>query len=269
MFCRKQPPPPPSQEVLNLVGGHLDPQSVAIASCVCKSWNDTLSSEDIWRDVCKIHYPSLAAVVSDPPLPMDRRLAPVSLPPVTYRRLCAMGFSAVLRRHKHVVPKIRISIDDLIFNIVVKTRYDRENPIISLWNPSPCPSTEGRFKFNIETDPVDLVGVPEQCQYVQYVVTWNVFLKGWRGMHSIMDNSRAPRHMPLTCKVRCSSSEKIIATFELVPTIINNGEIIKANKVIVGMQGVWRHANDSLLTVDEGLRFLQHFLLPCQFPLTV
>ncbi|KAM7251536.1 hypothetical protein ACFE04_023419 [Oxalis oulophora] len=49
--------PPPSWEVLSLVADHIDPKSLARASCVNKTWNRIMSSDHLWKKLCIKYYP--------------------------------------------------------------------------------------------------------------------------------------------------------------------------------------------------------------------
>ncbi|XP_042515226.1 probable F-box protein At5g04010 [Macadamia integrifolia] len=49
---------PPPWEVLVLVSHYLDPKTLAIASCVCKSWSISMSLDDLWKP--PINQPSVA-----------------------------------------------------------------------------------------------------------------------------------------------------------------------------------------------------------------
>jgi len=85
--------PSPSWELLFLVAQHLDPKSLATASCVSKSWLESFSSEDIWRPICSAHYPSVYNLKHGDPA-------------VSCHRLCGIASTAAskLQLQKHKTP---------------------------------------------------------------------------------------------------------------------------------------------------------------------
>ncbi|KAM7265348.1 hypothetical protein ACFE04_003031 [Oxalis oulophora] len=274
---------PPSWEVITLVAAnHLHPKSVAIASCVCKSWNFAMSSEDLWRQLCKIHFPNLI-----------KAKEAVTGPPVPYRRLCAIAVSAASRINKPL-PKPQISLKNIFFSIQVKRAKDN-SPVLTLLRP--CNSLfhrPGQFCFEIKTNGVKLE-LKEELR-----ITWNVFLEGWGGVFTMMDStlpdwsrvlrlrlrvatmkdftlthwspwkSETSQKLPLAagcCTFNCSST--ISAFFGLfVRKKIKGIEVkeIKTKQVIVGIvdNRSWSFIDQQwiFLPVDESLRYLEYFLLP-------
>ncbi|KAG5609481.1 hypothetical protein H5410_020762 [Solanum commersonii] len=59
LSSQKQPPP---WQVVVLVATHLDPKTLAISSCVCKTWLISMSLDQIWQPLCCSHYPSLSTL---------------------------------------------------------------------------------------------------------------------------------------------------------------------------------------------------------------
>nr|DAD18574.1 TPA_asm: hypothetical protein HUJ06_020037 [Nelumbo nucifera] len=92
---------PPPWEVL--VAHYLDPKTLAMASCVCKSWSVSMSSDHLWKPICFTHYPSLSTL----------RFLDTA---VSYHRLFAPGQSSC--RHCLRSPSVpHISLDHLIFTM--------------------------------------------------------------------------------------------------------------------------------------------------------
>ncbi|KAL5067147.1 hypothetical protein RYX36_018034 [Vicia faba] len=96
-----------SWEVLILVAHHLDPKTLAIASCVSKSWLHSMSSDELWKPIVTDHFPSLSTLPST----------------VSYYRLFALGHCAALRR-RQIPPKPTLSLSDLVFGISITSKRD-------------------------------------------------------------------------------------------------------------------------------------------------
>ncbi|VVB13129.1 unnamed protein product [Arabis nemorensis] len=57
---------PPPREVLVLIDNRfLDPESVAIASCVSKTWCEVFSTEILWRNMLQEYHPNLLVFVNE------------------------------------------------------------------------------------------------------------------------------------------------------------------------------------------------------------
>ncbi|KAK7278950.1 hypothetical protein RJT34_23991 [Clitoria ternatea] len=205
----------PPWEALILVATYLDAKTLAISSCVSKSWFSSMSSDHIWKPILATHFPSLS-----------------TLPPSTApsHRLFAIAQAAAKRRRQKLT-KPNLSLADLIFTISICSSGSR---VIS--TAEHCDTLfmdpPGVFRFRVSWDGVGLEeGVKEMK------VMWNVVLKGWRGVFTMME-------------------------FE---GKVHGGEMCGGggggvNKVSVGILSVvnWRYVD-----LEDGLRYLQHFLLSC------
>ncbi|XP_010246255.1 PREDICTED: probable F-box protein At5g04010 [Nelumbo nucifera] len=244
---------PPAWEVLLLVAHYLDPKTLAMASCVCKSWSVCMSSDHLWKPICFTHYPSLSTL----------RLLDSA---VSYHRLFALGQSSCRRRLRS--PSVpHISLDHLIFTMdiihgdsniltLVKSGSDLNNR----WN--------GVFRFDIELHGGNR-SIIEMSEEVR--VTWTVVLKGWRGVFSMMDRKEKGRlvaagerwfseELPsLGC---CSNavSSSLVAELGLGFSYASDGD--KKRRVEKVSMGILSVVSWGYLGIDDGLRYLQHFLLP-------
>lgn len=253
----------PPWEVLSLVAQHLDPKTLAIASCVSKSWYIAMSSDYLWQPICSSHYPSLSNLkLTDPS-------------DVSYRRLFSVGYSATKRRLK-TPPPPRISLDNLIFAVELST-IEVDALIFTLAksaNELRCADTSGVFWFDIDINvncfrSFGLIDLQEEVG-----ITWNVLLRGWGGVFTMMDYEGRVSFSPAASESwfseelpspRCCSSEAasgIVADLRLGFSSSNGfceDEKVRVAKACVGMLSIvnWRY-----VTVDDGLRYLQHFLLP-------
>ncbi|CAK9319561.1 unnamed protein product [Citrullus colocynthis] len=76
-------------EVLLLVGEFLDPKTLAMASCVCKSWSIAMASNHLWEPILAANFPSLSNVIVS---------STNTSPPISFRRLFNLGHIATTRR---------------------------------------------------------------------------------------------------------------------------------------------------------------------------
>ncbi|KAM1748179.1 hypothetical protein PS1_009144 [Malus domestica] len=220
-------------EVLDLVSHHLDPKSLAISSCVCKSWFISLSCDHNWQPICASHFPSLSTL----------RL---TNPTVPYHHLYVMGQAAAKRRLQ-TPSKPRLSLDSLIFIVNVFNPNSLSN-VLSLEKSGSemVIDPNGIFKFDIDVSENNGFEAWEDQDSGAVRVTWNVVLEGWRGVFGMMDcegkgmegwfSEELPS--PAGC---CSSvvGRGIVADLKLGLCV---GRRVK--KVSVGMLSVvdWRYA---------------------------
>ncbi|KAK6941757.1 hypothetical protein RJ641_027134 [Dillenia turbinata] len=159
-------------EVLFLVSQHLDPKAMAIASCVSKSWDFSLSSDHIWKPLCSSQFPSISNLHGNYN----------AKPPPSYRRLYALGQASVQRRHRKPL-KARVSVEDLLFAIDL---LDKSNGrILSLRIPGSDLEHDphGLFRYD-----VNVGGLTVPIEAVEDgVMTWNVVMRGWSGVFTVME----------------------------------------------------------------------------------
>lgn len=258
-------PPPtrsPPWEVLDLVAHRLDPRTLAVASCVCKSWAASMSSDCIWEPICSAHYPLLSGLRSaDPSFP--------------FHRLFSLGLAASKRRHRSPPPP-RLSLDSLDFIVDIR---GRGLPIATLVKPGDELKLEigpnSLFQFDVRNTSPEFLSVEETPCHVR--VTWNVAIKGWGGVFTVMDCGRKVRlvpgsegwfteELPAGCWCCMSGGETsgVVADVKVVVCCGRRdgaGGRLRVEKASVGMlSGMsWRY-----LSVDDGLRYLQRFLDPTE-----
>ncbi|KAJ4706300.1 F-box protein [Melia azedarach] len=250
----------PPWEVLNLVAHHLDPKTLAIASCVSKSWFVSLSSDYHWQPICAAHYPRLANLK-------------VTDPAVTYHRLFAVGHTASKRRLKPP-PTPCISLDDLLFAVDIRTKDAPYLTVAKLANELYAdPNGVFRFDIDVNHERFGLIELQEELK-----ITWTVVLRGWEGVFTMMGCGGRLSLSPATTEgwfsqelpsPRCCSSEVangIVADLKLgfcSRRESTGDQRARIKKVSVGILSIfnWRYVN-----VDDGLRYLQHFLLPNSNP---
>ncbi|KAF8027311.1 hypothetical protein BT93_E0271 [Corymbia citriodora subsp. variegata] len=249
------PPPrnrrPPPWEVVLLVSHRLDPKTLAVASCVCRSWLASMSSDSLWKPACASLFPSLSFLQSTEP----------ALP---YRRIYALSLAAA-RCRARAPAKPRLSLDDLVFVVDVRSE-DLRITTVSKPGDEVAPDPNGLFRFDL--------GANEECSSAMEImdhirITWIVALRGWKAVFTMMECDGKASFIPgaeewlsqelpsLGC---CSSATASGLVADLKLGFSSNGvtgERIKVESVSVGILSVtsWRYAS-----MDDGLRYLQNFL---------
>ncbi|XVE61074.1 hypothetical protein DITRI_Ditri06bG0010600 [Diplodiscus trichospermus] len=249
-MCRRKTEHPPPWEVLVLVAHYLDPETLAIASCVSKSWSLAMSLDHVWQPLCSSRYPSLSNLK-------------ISYPSVPFGRLYAIGLAASKRRFKPP-SKPHLSLDNLVLAVELSTR---RATVVAVAEPgSKINNVQGNnevFKFDIDVSHDCFSGIKASEEEMK--ITWNIVLKGWGAVFTVMD-----------CVGKLSCIAAVEGWFsEELPSpgccssgvgsgIVGDLKVacsgdLKVEKVSVGLlRSVdWRY-----LSIDDGLRYLQHFLLP-------
>ncbi|KAK7392961.1 hypothetical protein VNO78_21411 [Psophocarpus tetragonolobus] len=219
----------PPWEALILVATYLDPKTLAIASCVSKLWFLSMSSDHIWKSILTTHFPSLSLLPSSAG--------------VSSRSLFTLARAAATRRRRPP-KKPALALGDLIFTVNISTR-ERTVASVARGCDALRVHAQGRFRFGVACDGA---GLGEEGLRV----TWSVALKGWRGVFVMMEKEgRAGEGWfleelpPPEC---CSGAAASSVAADLT---------VAVGEVSVGILSIvdWRY-----VSVDDGLRYLQHFL---------
>ncbi|KAL7598242.1 hypothetical protein Lser_V15G26262 [Lactuca serriola] len=243
-------------QALDLVANYLDPENLAIASCVCKSWCSAMSSDHLWEDPCTTQFPSLS------------HLRFTVAPSLSYHRLFSLGLTSAKRRHKPP-SKPRISLQNLLFIITVN---NSKSPPVTLIKPGTALPLDPKALFRFDFD------VRDHEKWLQFEVledtkvTWNVVLRGFEGVFTMMDckckgsfvsgtDGWFSTELPAPgccCASSCGGTSGMVADMRLVTREEGRKKVVE--KVCVGVLSIvsWRYVG-----VDDGLRYLQHFLEPC------
>ncbi|KAK6127300.1 hypothetical protein DH2020_038963 [Rehmannia glutinosa] len=254
---KTEPPHSPPWQVLELVSHHLDPETLATAACVSKSWSISMSSDHIWQPFCSSTYPALS------------NLSAAGGGGVPYCKLFSLGRAAEIRRLQKP-PKPRLSLQDLIFAIdVVQNRDDRLATVIKPGDQLKL-DRNGIFRFDIDVEGDDETAAFEAVDSLRII--WNVVLKGFRGVFTMMDckgkgsfvlglEGWFSKELPAAGGGCCCSgggASGLVADLRLGMRE-SEGKVV-VEKVSVGVLSIvsWRY-----VCVDDALRYLQHFLLPC------
>lgn len=260
----QNPTPLPPWEALHLVAHYLDPRTLAIASCVSRSWLLSLSSDQLWLPLCAADFPSLSsAALSVSPQP-------------SLRRLYAAATAAASRRLRRP-PKPRISLRALAFALDV--RHGRRSVASVTVNPARDLGSDRAFRFRVGLPPGGGLVVPGDLDEAGIRVSWHVVMEGWGALFSMMDCEGSGRFVAGTAEQAegwfskelpapgcCSSAEAasgLVAELKVgFHAAAGRGEgcCWRAEEVCVGVLNVlsWRYVG-----VEDALRYLQHFLSPC------
>ncbi|KAL2535017.1 putative F-box protein [Abeliophyllum distichum] len=241
----------PPWQVLVLVANQLDPKTLAIASCVCKSWSISFSSDHLWQPICAAQYPSLSTL---------RAAANAA---VSYRKLYALGYMSEKRRVQKP-PKPHLSLQDIMFAIDI---HNTRSCIVTSIQPGGELEVDknGVFRFDIDIKSDKLVAF-EALDSLR--ITWNVVMNGFESVFTMMDckgkgnfvlglEGWFSKELPLPGCCSSGGASGLVADLRLGLTV--SGGRVVVEKMSVGVLSVvsWRY-----VWVDDVLRYLQHFLLP-------
>lgn len=241
-----------------------DPKTLATASCVSKLWSSSMSSDHLWKSICTTHFPSLSNLH----------------PSISYRRIYALGHASAKRR-RQPPPQPRLSINDLLFAVTIPPGQSRDTPITILKPFDELENhPEGRFRFDVSMKDVvsDKMVVDEEDDD-KMKISCSIVRRGYESVFKVLDRkgktSRREwwftEELPSAGCCFCSGSSGLLAEITLVfgetiVTVAGSGNEKKerkkkvVDKVRIGVMNVvsnWRYAS-----VDDTLRYLQHFLLP-------
>ncbi|WOG98057.1 hypothetical protein DCAR_0417398 [Daucus carota subsp. sativus] len=253
-----------SWEVLNLIAMKCDAKTLATASCVSKLWASSMSSDHLWKSVCTTHFPSLSNLH----------------PSISYRRIYALGLASAKRR-RQPPPEPRLSIDDLLFAVTIPPGKSRDGSITILKPFSELENhPEGRFRFDVSLNDVvsEKLMVDEEDDG-DMKISSSIVMRGYESVFRVLDRkgktSRREwwftEELPSAGCCFCNGASGLLAEItlvfgETVVVVTGSGTEKKerkkkvVEKVRIGVMNVvstWRYA-----TVDDALRYLQHFLLP-------
>ncbi|KAJ0715390.1 putative F-box domain-containing protein [Helianthus annuus] len=247
-------------QVLELVATNLDPKTLATAACVSKSWYATMTSSHLWKHLCTTHFPSLF------------HLRYTAVPSLPYHRLYNLGFTSAKRRHRPPsYPKI--SLHNLLFII---TLTNPKSPPVTIIRTGSALTLDHKPLFRFDFD------VRDRNKWLKFEVsddtkvTWNVVLRGFEGVFTMMDckgkgsfisgsDGWFSAELPSSgccCAANCGGSSGMVAEMRLVirEEVGDEGRRTVVGSVNVGVLSIvnWRY-----VSVEDGLRYLQHFLEPC------
>ncbi|XP_073132217.1 probable F-box protein At5g04010 [Henckelia pumila] len=241
-------------QILDLVAHFLDPKSLATAVCVCKSWAISMSSDHLWQPFFSSRYPSLANLTN----------AAISSA-VSYHKLYSLGHASEKRRHQPP-PKPGLSLRHLIFSIDIRNPKESILTVVKPGGEVKLDRNGSIFRFDIDVETSTSVGF-EALNGLK--ITWNVVLEGFRSVFTMMDcegkgssfvmglEGWFSKELPSAgC---CSGGGASGLVVDLRVGLRDCGGKVAVEKMSLGVLSIvsWRY-----VSVDEVLRYLQHFLLP-------
>nr|XP_043612307.1 probable F-box protein At5g04010 [Erigeron canadensis] len=243
-------------EILDLVSNILDPKTLALASCVSKTWCTTMSSDHLWEQPCTTTFPSLS------------HLRTTTVPPLPYNRLFGIGHTATKRRQQ-APSNPKITLENLIFIITIN---NSNSPPITIIKPGSSLSLDPKSLFRFDIDVRDHEKWLKFEVLDETKVTWNVVSKGYESVFTMMNckgkgsfvsgsDGWFSAELPAAgccCAASCGGSSGMMADMKLV--MREEGKKMVVERISVGVMSIlsWRY-----VCVDDGLRYLQHFLQPC------
>ncbi|XP_018444821.1 probable F-box protein At5g04010 [Raphanus sativus] len=228
----------PSWEVLNAISYYMDPETLAVASCVSTTWLKCFSSENLWKSI-------MTARSSQRSSPYEIALEHTE-GVISYKHLVsAVERDAKRRRKGQLEETIKIPLSDLSFIVHVSTKTKKA----SVYKKGEDLVFGPNDKFQIEVD-VSKAGITAGEEEVR--MTWQVMCKG--KFVTVADTTRSldTKHGWFIEKLEYKDNRKLVGDVKMS----FSGDVLeKIGFAIVDSDG-W-----GSLLVDGFLRYLQRFLL--------
>ncbi|XP_010543510.1 PREDICTED: probable F-box protein At5g04010 [Tarenaya hassleriana] len=246
----------PAWEVLSLAADHMDGETLAMASCVSKTWRLCFSSENLWRSLFVTHHPSLYSAMTKMTTSSSS-----SSPEISYRRLCYAAESAAKRRRSVRQPaKPKITLSDLTF--IVHVRNSDMNLTMEKHGKDIAVPSDGLFRFNIDVTNLHgsnlFAGDMKEAR-----VTWHVVYREWESVFTMTDGIRSLEkekwftdELPPPEFSIFSRGSGLAADVAL--EITGGNQSVKVEKMVLGIMNT---VDLRYLNLDDGLRYLERFLL--------
>ncbi|CAA7388390.1 unnamed protein product [Spirodela intermedia] len=249
-------PSPPPWEAVVLFSRRLDPSSLAVAACVCRSWRAAMSSDELWRSICLSLSPSLSRHRGRP----------------SYRHLFALLRVAAEQRRRRPPPP-EISLGELLFAVEVLRGGE---PVFSAVVPGGDLGGVGSqvFRFDVAGGGGEAVAVAEATALR---CSWTVVQRGWKGAAVMMEGGEkgvavgedevwfSEELPPPACCCSGLRTGGLVAELGLRLGDRSGGDMVAEGRrrAVVGVTvGVLRVVGWRYVEVDDGLMYLQHFISP-------
>ncbi|KAJ4890711.1 putative F-box protein [Raphanus sativus] len=231
-------PRPPSWEALCVLGPYMDPETLAVASCVSTTWLECFSSEDLWKSL-------LTARSAQRSSPYEMMVLKNAESISCKHLVSAVETDAKRRRKDQVAEPVKISLSDLSFMVHVSTKTKKA----SVYKKGKDLEFGPNDKFKIEAD-VSKAAITAGEDDVR--MTWQVMYK--EKFFTIADTTRAldTKNGWFTDRLEDKCNRKLVG--DVKPSF--NGEVLEK----IGFSIVDSDGWGSLL-LDGFLRYLQRFLL--------
>ncbi|PNT73042.1 probable F-box protein At5g04010 [Brachypodium distachyon] len=261
----------PPWEALPLVAAFLDDAvSLAAASCVSTSWHAAFAADHLWARLCRSHYPSAIALLQTDNNGIINGTGDPRSRSSPHRRLFAL-FHAAASSRRRPLPAPRLALADVTFAIDLFTSSG--NSILS-FAVAACDAgaNKGVFQFGVDVSGRNAVAGPGEQH-------WSV---RWTAVRTRLGDGLAAPALPaaaivmMEAKVPSSRAGELGGgekgeawASEKLPAPGCGGARMEA-EVVVEVSGEERRVETvrfgvlldcRYVSVDEGLRYLQHFLL--------
>ncbi|KAL6616228.1 hypothetical protein ACP70R_038498 [Stipagrostis hirtigluma subsp. patula] len=255
-------PSPPPWAALPLVAPFLDAASLAAASCVSTSWRAAFAADYLWAGLCRSHYPSALGLLGQQ-LPVSDGSSSCDSP---HRRLFALFRSASTRRG--ALPPPRLALADVAFAVDVFTACGSGTTqsalsfAVAADKAGVVKNAAGLFLFEL-----DVSGRNAAIGPGDWRVRWTAVRTGHAPAAVLMMDAKAPAARAAGAvrfggRGEAGVAERLPAPgcggarLEAEAVVELSGEEKVVEKVRLGVMCECRY-----VSVDEGLRYLQHFLL--------
>uniref|UniRef100_A0ACD5VT50 Uncharacterized protein n=1 Tax=Avena sativa TaxID=4498 RepID=A0ACD5VT50_AVESA len=264
-----QPRPSPSQappwEALSLVANFLDAASLQAASCVSTSWHAAFAADHLWARLCRSHYPSAIGLLplqtdSDGTATDRRRSCP-------HRGLFALFHSAASSRGRSLPPP-RLALADVAFciDLFAASGETALSFAVAASDAGVRKAPGGVFQFGVDVSGRNAVAGRGE----HWSVRWTAVRTGLGRLAPTAAIVMMDTKVPASRAGAFGSGERGEAwATERMPAPGCGGGKLEA-EVVVEVSGEERLVEKVRLgvlldcryvSVDEGLRYLQHFLL--------
>ncbi|XP_009117304.1 probable F-box protein At5g04010 [Brassica rapa] len=230
-------PHPPSWETLCVLGPYMDPETLAVASCVSTTWLECFSSDDLWKAL-------LTTRSSQRSSPYEIVLK--NTESISCKHLVsAVETDAKRRRKDQVAEPVKISLSDLSFIIHVSTKTNKA----SVYKKGKDLEFGPSDKFQLEADVSNAAITAGEDDVM---MTWQVMYK--EKFFTIADTTRSlgTKNGWFTDKLEDKCNRKLVG--DVKPSF--KGEVLEK----IGFSVVDSDGWGSLL-LDGFLRYLQRFFL--------
>ncbi|CAL4946983.1 unnamed protein product [Urochloa decumbens] len=260
----------PPWEALSLVAPFLDAASLASASCVSTSWHAAFVADYLWARLCAQQYPSALALLRHlPDTAGDRRQQCSSSPSSRHSRLFALFRSASAR--SRALPPPRLALADVAFAVDILAAVTGESILsfaVAAAEACGVRNGAGLFLFGVDVGEHNAAIGPAG----EWRVRWTAVRTGSRGVPAaavVMMDAKVPAARAAGSVGFGGSGRGEAGVAAGLPAPGCGGARLEA-EVVVELAGEERVVEKVRLGVlcqcryvsaDEGLRYLQHFLL--------
>nr|AGT17450.1 F-box family protein [Saccharum hybrid cultivar R570] len=267
MPARPAPPSPPPWEALPLVAPFLDAVSLAAASCVSTSWHAAFAADYLWARLCVQHFPSALGLLPDTDSSDDRRCSPSP-----HRRLFKLFRSASDRCRALPAPHLGLADVSFAVDIVTAGGESTLSFLVAADRAAPAhvKNSAGLFLFGVDLSDRNAAIGPgewrvrwtavrttarrgeEEDEPAAAVLMMDAKVPAARAAGAVAFGGRGEAGVAARLPAPGCGGGKLDA--EVVVELA--GEEMVVEKVRLGVMCECRY-----VCADEGLRYLQHFLL--------